>query len=59
MQKLLKFLRANRGPLIVSAIVLGGWLFLRTPATPLASVASLDDMVRQGDPVVLEFFGNT
>jgi len=45
--------------LIVGAILLGAWLFLRTPATPLASVAALDSLLGQGEPVVLEFFGNT
>ena len=45
------------GP-IVGAILLGAWLFLRTPATPLASVAALDSLL-EGEPVVLEFFGNT
>ena len=55
----MKFLRAHRGPLIVAAIALGGWLFLRTPATPLASVSSLDQLLGRGEPVVLEFFGNT
>ena len=57
--KLLGFLRANRGPLIVGAILLGGWFYLRTPATPLTSVASLEQMLVPGRPVVLEFFGNT
>jgi len=55
----LEFLRANRGPLIVASIALGAWLFLRTPATPLASVSSLDDRLARGEPVVLEFFTNT
>ena len=45
--------------LIVAAIALGGWLYLRTPATPLASVSSLDHLLGRGEPVVLEFFGNT
>ena len=55
----LESLRANRGPLIVAVILLGGWLFLRTSATPLASVSSLDHLLGRGEPVVLEFFGNT
>jgi len=55
----MKFLRANRGPLIVAAIAFGAWLFLRTPGTPLASVSSLDHLLARGEPVVLEFFGNT
>ncbi len=54
-----RFLRAYRGPLIVTAIALGAWIFLWTPATPLASVSSLDDLLGRGQPVVLEFFANT
>ena len=53
------FLQANRGPLIVAVVVLAGWLFLRSPATPLDSVAALDQRLGQGKPVVLEFFANT
>jgi hypothetical protein len=53
------FLRAYGGPLIVAAIALGAWLFLRTPTTPLESVSSLDRLLGRGEPVVLEFFGNT
>lgn len=59
MPNIADFLRANRVPLIVAVIALGGWLFLRTPATPLESVASLDQLLGRGEPVVLEFFGNT
>ena len=55
----MEFLRANRGPLIVVAVVLVAWLFLRTPATPLESIASLDALLARGEPVVLEFFTNT
>jgi len=55
----LESLRANRGPLIVAAIAVGAWLFLRTPATPLESVESLDHLLGRGEPVVLELFANT
>jgi hypothetical protein len=55
----MEFFRANRGTLIVVAIVLSAWLFLRTTATPLESVASLDDLLQRGEPVVLQFFANT
>lgn len=55
----MKFLRANRGPLIIAALVVGAWLFLRTSATPLASVEELDALLARDEPVVLEFFGNT
>jgi hypothetical protein len=57
--KLRTFLRANGALLIVVAVAVGGWLFLRTSATPLESAASLDRVLARGEPVVLEFFGNT
>ena len=55
----MEFLRDNRGELVVIAVLLGVWLFLRTSATPLASASSLDEMLKRGEPVVLEFFTNT
>jgi hypothetical protein len=59
LHNLAEFLLANRVLLLVGAIALGAWLYLRTPATPLASASSLHDLLGQGDPVVLEFYGNT
>ncbi|MCP3982123.1 MAG: hypothetical protein GY716_22685 [bacterium] len=55
----MEFLKANRGLLIVAALLLGGWLFLRTPATPLASASSLDEILSRDEPIVLQFFTNT
>ena len=55
----MEFLRANL-PLLLGTMVLAGlWLFLRTPATQLASASSLDGLLGQGEPIVLDFFGNT
>lgn len=54
-----KLLRANLLLLIVAAVLIGGWLFLRTAATPFDSVAQFDARVGRGEPLVLEFFGNT
>jgi len=59
MDKLRDFLRANKVALVVGALLLGGWLYLRTPATPIESMAELDRKLSGGQPVVLEFFGNT
>ena len=39
--------------------LVGGWLFLRTPATEVDSTAAFDRQIRSGTPVVLEFFSNT
>ena len=53
------FLRDNAVLLIAVTVVFGLWLFFRTPATELDSVASFDGLLARGEPVVLEFFGNT
>jgi hypothetical protein len=59
MDRLREFLRDNKVVLIVGALLLGGWLYLRTPATPIGSMAELDRKLSGQQPVVLEFFGNT
>ncbi|MBT8496294.1 MAG: hypothetical protein KJO07_24830 [Deltaproteobacteria bacterium] len=45
---------------IMTLIVMAGlWLALRTSATEFAPGSSLDGILGQGEPVLLEFFGNT
>ena len=48
-----------RVPLLIGLVLIGGWLLLRTPATPLASIEELDARLAAGKPVVLEFYANT
>ena len=55
----MKFLREYRVPLIVGLVILGAWLFLRTPASPIDSAAAFDRLFEDDRPVVVEFFGNT
>ncbi len=54
-----EFIRSNL-PLIVAVVVLVGvWFVLRTSATRFEGGASIDTLLDSGQPVVLEFFGNT
>ncbi len=55
----MEFLKKNRIPLAIVFLVVVAWSFLRTPATPIASVEELDARLSTGRPVVLEFFANT
>jgi len=55
----MEFLKANSGLLLFGVVVLGAWLFFRTPATSFASIEELDAHLARGEPVVLEFFTNT
>lgn len=56
---MIELLQAN--PVLVTTVVvmLGLWLLLRTRATRFAPDSSFDGMLGRGEPVVLEFFGNT
>jgi hypothetical protein len=44
-------------PVILVAGLVGLWLLVRNRATELGSSSELDDMIGQGRPVVLDFFG--
>lgn len=59
MSILLQFLRENW----LLFVVLGGlaamWIFLRTPADDVDSLAAFDAQVSAGQPVVVELFSNT
>lgn len=56
---MVNLLRENLVLLIVVAVLAGAWFVFRTPATKIASAASFDHLLTQGEPVVVEFFGNT
>ncbi len=56
---MMEFLRTSLGPISIGVVLLAVWFFLRTTATPLASIEDLDVLLAQSEPVVLEFFGNT
>ena len=45
-------------PLVVGVMV-GGYLFLRTPGDDLTSTAEFDARVSGGKPTLVEFYANT
>ncbi|MBC7225675.1 MAG: hypothetical protein H5T61_00385 [Thermoflexales bacterium] len=51
-------LRQNWALLLVLGLLVGSWLFLRTPADDL-SVEAFRQEIRGGRPVAVEFFSNT
>jgi len=59
MQKALQLARENLGFLILIAILGGAYLFLRTPASSVASAEQFAALFREGKPVLVELFTNT
>jgi hypothetical protein len=56
---MIKLLRENVSFVMTVVIVAGLWLALRTTATEFGPDSSFDKVLAQGEPVVVEFFGNT
>ena len=54
-----RFWRENRLVIIVIAVIVGGYLFLRTPSDDLASTAEFEAQVTSGVPTLVEFYSNT
>jgi hypothetical protein len=54
-----RFWRENWLVILLIAVMLGGYLFLRTPGDELASTAAFDAQVTSGTPVLVEFYSNT
>jgi hypothetical protein len=55
----MRFVRENWLALLVVAGLIGAWFLLRTTATDLGSTEEFDELIRSGQPVVVEFFSNT
>ena len=53
------FLRENWSVILLIAVMVGGYLFLRTPGDELASTAEFDAQVTGGTPTLVEFYSNT
>jgi hypothetical protein len=53
------FLRENALFLGFLAVLVAGFLVLRTRGAKLGSVEEFEAMIGQGEPVVLEFYSNT
>ena len=54
-----RFWRENWLVILVIALMVGGYLFLRTPGDELASSAEFDAQVTNGTPTLVEFYSNT
>jgi hypothetical protein len=54
-----RFWKENWLVILVIAVMLGGFLILRTPGAKLASTAEFDAQVTNGVPTVIEFYSNT
>jgi hypothetical protein len=54
-----RFWRENWLVTLVIAVMIGGYLFLRTPGDELASTAEFEAQVTAGTPTVVEFYSNT
>lgn len=53
------FLRENWLVILVIAVMVGGYIFLRTPGDELASTAEFEAQVSGGTPTLVEFYSNT
>jgi len=54
-----RFWRENWSVILIIAVMVGGYLFLRTPGDDLASTAEFDAHVSNGTPTLVEFYSNT
>jgi hypothetical protein len=54
-----RFWRENWVVILVIAVMVVGYLSLRTPGDPLASTAEFDAQVSSDIPTVVEFYSNT
>lgn len=53
------FWRENWSVILVIAVMVGGYLFLRTPGDELVSTVAFDAQVTNGTPTLVEFYSNT
>lgn len=54
-----RFWRENWLVMLVIGVMVGGYLFLRTPGDQLGSTADFDAQVTGGKPTLVEFYSNT
>jgi len=54
-----RFLRENWLLILVIGVLVGGYLFLRTPGDALTSTDEFDALVTKGTPTLVEFYSNT
>ncbi len=53
------FWRENWSVILVIAVMVGGYLFLRPPGDELVSTVAFDAQVNSGMPTLVEFYSNT
>jgi hypothetical protein len=53
------FLKENGLVIAVIVVMVGGYLFLRTPGDKMASTEEFDALVTGGTPTLIEFYSNT
>ena len=58
-EQIIGFVRENVLIITVLLGVVGAFVLLRTRGTELESVDALDDLLANGQPVVVEFYSNT
>lgn len=54
-----RLLRENWLVILVVALMVGAYVFLRTPGDDLASTAEFDALVTDGTPTLINFYSNT
>ena len=54
-----RFWHENWSVILVIAVMVGGYLVLRTPGDKLASTATFEAQVAAGTPTLVEFYSNT
>ena len=59
LQRLGRMLKENWLFLLVIGAMVGGFLFLRTPASAVSSVGEVDALLVDGQPTLVEFYSNT
>ncbi len=57
--KMNHMLRENWMIILFAALIVFGFVFLRTPGDDLASTAEFDARTTDGTPVLIEFYSNT
>ncbi len=54
-----RLLRENWLVILVVALMVGAYVFLRTPGDNLGSAAEFDALVTDGTPTLINFYSNT
>ena len=57
-RKVSQFVRQNALLLIVLALIAGGYFFLRTSPSDIASMEELEANLHRGQPTLIEFYSN-